>query len=247
MKVKALVCGFLIATAPLLAADTAQLEAAAKKIADQQQKLADEVQELLKLLGMQSALSNISLISADASASSAVKVATADGIKEYQKKRFEEAKESFQKAWEDAPNTAFTNFNLGMVYHKLGKTALSKKMLKTSLDLDSSLAGSDKVKAFLEGKEFEKDIVNSEENKEIDEAKTQLTNLKKRVDSYLSSKTMPVPKRMSAAVEQLNKMVDIAGNHDKLVEEYYLDIADNFVAFEMFDRATELYQPMRRA
>lgn len=222
-----------------------KLIAVVERLSKQQQQLADELDTLLRLLGMQSALEDVTLIPADSDASEVVTTNTRDGIKAYGKKRYEAAKEDLQAAWEDAPNSAFTNFNLGMVYNKLGKIALSKKMFKATLDIDDTIAAADKVRTYLDGKK--KSAKDDEESDALKTARTELINHKKEVDSYISSKTLPLAKRMTAAAKSLEAMITTAEPHDKLVQEYYVDIGKTYVAFEMYDKALVLFLRYERA
>jgi len=219
--------------------DREQLVTIAERISSQQEQLASEISELLRLLGMESALEGVEPIPADDTATTSVRQQTTEAIKEYSKKRYEAAKEAFQAAWEDAPNAAFTNYNLGIAYYKLGKVALAKKMFKAALEIDGNVAAADKVRDFLEGKAHGDE--ESEESQDLKDVRTKMTNLKKRVDSYLSSKNMGLPKRMSAVAKLLEEMVDTGKEYDVLIQEYYVDIARRFSAFEMYDKAIKLF------
>lgn len=220
--------------------DRQKVLAAAERIAKQQEQLASEVQALMKMLGMKGSLEGLTPMNAPEGATQGVKDKTAQGIGEYHKSRYESAKESFQSAWEDAPNAVFTNYNLGLVYDRLSKVALAKKMFKTVLDLDKNVAGADKIRKFLDDRPPTSTVVEGDEAPELKEARTEMINLAKQVDSYLSNKTLPVSKRMTATANHLKEMVDTAAPYDKLVQEYYVDIAEKYAAFELYDTAMNL-------
>jgi tetratricopeptide (TPR) repeat protein len=205
-------------------------------IVNKQSQLADEISSLQKLLVDSPEIDDLDLRNPRVAMDSRVKVRTEDGIKMYKKEKYEMAKDLFQSAWEEAPNDSITNFNLGMAYHKMGKAALAKKFLKSSVDMDNTFKGSEKIYTYLEGKRKEVDS----ESDEVKGLRTELINLKKENSSYMASKSLPLHKRMSSVIKSLREMEESAQAHDELIEDYYVEMANTYSAFEHYDKAVRL-------
>lgn len=228
---------------PLLAEeaiDRKRLMEAVEQLTTQHELLADEIDNIKKLLGVYPELDGLDPLEPSKKMNERVRIRIEDGIKSYRTADYERAKEDFQRAWEEAPDRATTNYNLGLAYHKMGNLPLAKKMLKSALEIDPKLKDAGKIRNYLEGKATEESNDGLSEEEKIKQ--TAMINLKKEADSYLYSNSLSLPKRRSETVKVLREMVQKAQGSNKLKEKYYLDVADTYALFELFDDALDVLE-----
>ena len=213
---------------------------AVERIAEKQESLAGELTKLKQMLGLDGALDDISLLKPSDKMSERVTVRIEDGLKAYEKKQFQKAKETFQQAWEAAPDSHVTNFNLGMAYYQLGNVPLAKKMLKTTLEKEPKVASHEKIKAYLSGttedKEDSSALTSAE--KKLDR---EVTNLKNEASSYRESKGLTIPKRRGETVRVLREIVERVQGHPKLQKKHLRDVADTYALFELYPEALKTF------
>lgn len=230
----------LLAAAPICAEPihAESLKQQVARIARQQEKLAEEIQVLERLLGVVDSLGGLEPMAAPTELLESTQTMIRKGIEAFQEQSYDVAKERFQEAWEEAPESAVTNFNLGLIYHQLGKTALSKRFLKSALDQDPKIKGAEEIRTFLAGDLTEE--LQDTERSELLEARTEMINLKKQASSYLNSKSMTLPKRLSHTCAILRKMEQKSKDNPFLIQDYFRDMADTYASMEMYDQALSL-------
>lgn len=205
-----------------------------QRIDKQSQDLNEQVHLLKNLLGQPTSL-NLEPKKASSDMSERARIRTEDGLKSYEEENYESAKDSFHLAWENAPSSSISHFNLGLAYHKLGNTPLAKKMLKSAVELDPEMEHGKKIKQFVMGS-FGKEESNSLSLVDT-KLKTQVTNLMKRAESYMKSQELSPPERTKLVVRTLDEVIELSQIHPFLVQEFYMPIIDMFTSFEMYERA----------
>lgn len=225
---------------PLSAYDRGKVVKAIEKIEENQRSLRKELTELKALLGVNEVVEGLKLLEADKDLSSDVKKKIEQGTTAYEKGDYTEAKKSFREAWELSPEQHVTQYNLGLVYQKMGNEALAKRMLKSALDQNPNIKDADKIKEFLTGnlkskKEEESPLIN------------ELKNLEKEAQSYAKSTILDKPKRAKETVQTLVMMEEkLKGNPDLQVK-HYLEMADLYAAFDWNQKALDLYKDYEKA
>ena len=162
-----------------------------RDIEEYQDKLEEEIEELKASLGMTPGIDGAMPVEAHKTASPRIKLRTEDGIKSFLKNDYEQAKEEFQGAWEEKPNNAEANYNLGLVYYKTGNTALAKKMLKTAIEIDPQIKNAAEIEEFIHGK---KNTANQNDEEDVTPeeraVRTEMVNLRRETESYIRTKNM---------------------------------------------------------
>lgn len=240
MRSQALLFSSLLCAA-FCTVDASQTEEKLEKAKDllvhirmRQTELEEQLEKLETLLGVENKGLQLEPLSPKNVKNITTKI-TRQGIDFFAKKEYEKAKELFHKAWEEEPTQAITNYNLGLSYAKLGKDPLAKKFLKSAIEIDIKLSESDQIKKYMN-----QEVVKKKKEKEdpaLAVSRTKVINLRKKVDSYLSSRSLSLSDRMQQATVALRQMESFAKEYDQLIEEYYLDISDRYVTFEMYDEA----------
>jgi tetratricopeptide (TPR) repeat protein len=218
-----------------------------EQISSQYRLLKEEIDHLKTLLGAGPELEDLQPLAGTKAMSERVRTRLVEGGESFQSGDYEDAKKKFQIAWEKAPDKAVTNYNLGITYHRLGNFPLAKKMLKAALEQNETIAGSSKIRSYLLGGE---DSPHGKELSEEDKVmQTAMTNLKKEASSYLHMKSLPLPKRRAETVKVLRQMRAKAEDNSNLKQDYFLEVADSYALFELYDDAVavldEYEQSMR--
>lgn len=221
--------------------DKTRLLEAVEKLASQHEALSEEIANLKKLLGVLPALDGLEPLEPTSKMKERLRVRVEDGIKSFATGDFERAKEDFQRAWEEDPEPAVTNYNLGLAYHRLGNLPLAKKMLKAALEKNPKLEAADKISAYLEGKTVsessEGELTEEEEIKQ-----TAMINLKQEANSYIASTSLSLPKRRAESVKVLREMAQKAQGSEVLKQKYFLDMADGYARFELYEDALKVLE-----
>lgn len=216
--------------------DKDKVLSAVNELARQNDRLSDEIEKLRKLLGAHSELDDLKTLETRASMPERLRIRMEDGIKAFEKGDFSQAKEDFYLAWENDPDSYITNYNLGLAYYRLNQVPLAKKMFKVAVEGNPKMPGSDKINDFLAGKRSDSKS-NGKMTKEEQGLHTELINLKNEAESYAKASNLTSSAKMKASVETMRKILAKAEPSKKLVEEFYLPVADVFSAYEMYDEA----------
>jgi tetratricopeptide (TPR) repeat protein len=241
-----LMIGALLAASPLVGAVSPELNRdkllkAVEALEVQHRELTDEISQIKSLLGVDPALEDLPLLAATAKLPERVRVRVEDGVKAYKDSKYEQAKDLFQTAWEEAPDNSLVHFNLGMAYQKLGNVSLAKKMLKTAVELDPKIPSAEKIKAFLAGKITDLKKGEDELSEEERSLKNTLTNLQHEANSYMKSRTLPLPKRRSETVKLLREIISKAAESEKIQREFLPAVAESYALFDMHEDALLAY------
>jgi tetratricopeptide (TPR) repeat protein len=211
------------------------------ELARQRDALSKEIEKLQDLLGADSELDDLKTLEAKATMPERLRIRIADGIRAYSKGDFEKAKDDFQMAWEIDSENSITNYNLGLAYYQLNNFPLAKRMLHVAVKGDPKISQVEKINEFLLGK---KALSKKPEKLSTEETRlhTELVNLKNEAESYLKAKNLSSFIRMKSTVSTLEKILEKAKDHDKLVQEFYLPVADTLSLYDMFDKALDVLQ-----
>lgn len=238
----ALLLSALVLT-PLQAEDSIDRTAllkATENLEQQQRQLQREIAKLKAILGIESSLEKLQPLVADDSMKPRCRRKTGDAIQAFKDGDYDEAKRLFQQAWEDAPDHHIPNYNLGVLYHKLGKPILAKRFFKAALEMDKDVAAADEIRSYLSG-ETETASDGHTLSAEEKALRNELINLRKEAQSYMHSQALPLPKRRSATVAVLRQMTKKAEPFPELKKEHLLEVADIYRVFELYDEALTLY------
>lgn len=211
----------------------------------QQKKLSADIQKLQEALGLTDPLEALDPLETDEEMTKIVKEFTNEGLKEFRRGNFDQAKHEFQKAWEEQPAHPGTNYNLGLVYHRLGNMPLAKKMLGFSLENKKDLAGAPAIKAFL-NIEKEKGAEKSLTKDQI-ALETEVINLKNEMDSTFRSKAIPYIKRVTKTLTLLDALVQKIKGHDFLIKKYSMELAERYATFELYGKSHTLLNLYEKA
>jgi tetratricopeptide (TPR) repeat protein len=231
----------LLFTSPLSAFDRHKVMKAFEKIESNEKQLKEEINELRKLLGVNAAVEDLTLLEANKNMSEEIKKKIVEGSKLYNAGDYKEAKKSFREAWESGPDQYITQYNLGLAYQKIGNEALAKKMLKSALESNSELKDADKIREFLTG------AVKEEVSDGSKVLANDLKNLKKEAQSYAKSSILDEPSKIKETIKTLTLMEEKLKNQPALQRDYYLDIADFYSSFEWHQKALSLYKSYEEA
>lgn len=227
-------------------ADRGEIREVVEQLEKQHENLSNQIEKLKKLLGEFPEIDKMHLLEATEDMKETVRLHLEEGVKSYLKSDYEEAKESLQEAWEENPDNYVLNYNLGMAYYKLGKIALAKKMLKVALEENPEIEGKEEIKGFIEGKKREekKVFLFSEEEKKL---RTDIINLKKKVDSYIKSNTLSHPNKMKLVFNIVKEIFDKSEGKNKLIREFYLSLVDLLASYEMYGKALDTLEQYERS
>ncbi|MFT4552488.1 MAG: tetratricopeptide (TPR) repeat protein [Chlamydiales bacterium] len=215
-------------------------------LARQHDRLSDEIEKLKRLLGAHSELDGLKVLEARAGMPERLRIRLEDGIKAFNEGDFIQAKEDFYLAWENDSDSYITNFNLGLAYYRLDQIPLAKRMFKVALEGNSKMPESDKIKDYLAGGVSER-ISTEKLSKEEQVLHTELVNLKNEADSYIKASNLTSSAKMKASVATMKNMLLKAESSKKLVEEFYLPVAEVFSAYEMFDEAFAVFEKYEKS
>jgi tetratricopeptide (TPR) repeat protein len=233
-------------TGSICASQDAALVAVMDKLVTQHKQLGEEIEALQKLLGREGPLDALKPQEADAGWSNELKEAIQRGNTAFAARKFSEAKDAHQEAWEVAPDLLATNYNLGLSYYRLGNMAMAKRMLKSALELDPNLHDREIVEDFLKG-ELKEDETPSKMSAEERKHRNEMLNMLKEMQSYRAARDLPLPKKLRAVTTTLDKMQKTAVDYPALKREFYYQMGEAFTDFELFDRALDLFQEYERA
>ena len=215
--------------------------AAIEAIESAQSDLNERIDALKRLYGLDTELESVQPLPALKSCSARMKVRTEDGATALENKDYERDKEDFHKAWEKEPESYVTNYNLALAYHRLGNLPLAKKMFKGALNLKDDVPHAALLRAYLEGRSYDPlSAADADQAKEEEALQNSLTNLHKEVKTYMRSKVMSRGQKMKAVASLLHDMRTQARDHDKVIQKHYLDLAETYAYFEMYDDALEV-------
>lgn len=220
---------------------------AVNALAKKQLELVQEIAALKDLLGASSPIDDLKPLSPAEGASQQVKTSIQEGNQAFTSFNYEQAKTKFQTAWERDANDPVANFNLGLAYHHLGNTPLAKKMLKSAIELNSTIDGHDKITAYLEGKSAAEHEVNPTQSNDQIAINNELINLKKEADSYIRSKSLTIPQKRKATTKVLREIVAKSSGLPDFIRDHYLELADTYITFDMIPEALHIYQTYEKA
>jgi tetratricopeptide (TPR) repeat protein len=242
---------FAIITAPLYGADQpfdrTKVVDAVNSLAKKQQEINQEIATLKLLLGVSSPIEELKPLSSVEGTSQQIKTNVDEGNQAFNTQNFELAKSKYQAAWEIDSNDAVANYNLGLAYHHLGNTPLAKKMLKSAIEINSSLEARDKITAYIEGKSALELASSPSPSPEQASIHNDLINLKKEADSYLRSKALSMPQKRKSTTKVLKDIVTKSKDLPDFIRDHYMELADIYITFEMFPEAIQLYQSYEKA
>lgn len=237
-----LVFTFISFYSELGAFDRKQVFDAFKKIESQELDLKKEIEELRKLLGLNSELEELTLKAPHADMSKELKEKVEKATEAYNKEKYDEAKKLLREAWEMAPDDHVVQYNLGLSYQKLGNEVMAKKMLRSAIEAKPALEGADKIQAFLEG---------AEEKNGLDAAasivQNEIQNLKKEADSYLKSSLLDYPQKMKAVLGVLAQLEEKLEKEPRLKRDNLLEVAKFYASFEWYEKSLELFRKYEEA
>lgn len=214
-----------------------------ERLSEKQREVEEELQVLKGLVGMHSVIDALELLEPSPGMAERIKVRIEDGLGAYKEKKYESAKEAFQKAWEEDPNDPIATFNLGMAYQRLGNTALAKRMFKATVELQPPIPYIDTLQTYLTGgSRSQGTSSHTKENDKLKEQRTELANMQKQADSYLHSTELAPPKRRAAVAHVLKKMVAQAKEDKELIKEYFIVIGERYSELELYDEALEVFE-----
>lgn len=214
-------------------------------IRDEYAKLGQEIEQLKRLLGKDDGMEKLSMIELSEEAADAVTIYTEEGVRLYKAGDLQGAKEALQKAYEQAPNLMEANYNLGLLYYKMGNRAMAKKLLKTVLEGEKELPGRKAMADYVEGKREEPAV---KELARVDpRAKNELLNLRKEAESYLRARELTLPAKKKATVGVLEKMHALTTDSKELQKEFLLSLGESFADFEMYQRALDVFKEYETA
>lgn len=202
-------------------------------------ELGEEVRFLQELLGIFSPLEKLELAAIKEDMTASLKAKFKKAAQAYQDGDYSLAKNIFQQAWEENPNIYQTNYNLGLTYQKLGQLPIAKRMLKNALEMYPQIEGASSIQRFLSGQEWELNIKDGTLSTE-EELNTEIINLKKEMESYVSSKILSQPKRFELAVGVLEEIEKKIRESKELKQKYFLELADHYEAFAWYEKALNI-------
>lgn len=234
----------LLLTQALLSADSLPRERlleVLQSLAQQHEKLGDEIKQLRSLLGRDQRVATLKVLEDAKDLDERVQVRIEDGVKAFNEGKYERAKEAFQLAWEEAPESPLTHYNLGLAYYQLDNIPMAKKMFKSTLELKEDIANADLLKEFVTGKlgETGDDPALSGEEKSW---RTDIINHQKEIDSYVHSRELSKAARLQATVDALRSMESIASKSPALQKEFLFRIGETYAGLELYGKALEVFR-----
>jgi tetratricopeptide (TPR) repeat protein len=239
----ALACGICMSSQGVCndAPNTKELIKIVKDLETHHSRLTKDIIRIKRLLHIDSKLSNVALILPNKEMTKESKGYTNEGIEKYNAQEYDEAKEYFQSAWEEAPNSYVTNFNLALCYYHLGNMPLAKKMMKASIDIKEDLPNKEALDDFLsdtlvddDENDADDDDALTDEEKEIH---TYVINMKKEIESYMKSTSMPFHSKIKAIIHNLETITEKISGHDKLIHQFNLSLAEVYTNYEYYSAA----------
>lgn len=196
--------------------------------------MGQKLHQLQKILGVSTGFEQMEPLSVTEEGTERFRLRMKEGIKLYHLREYLEAKEAWQRAWEGEPDIAEVQYNLGLVYYRLGNLPLSKKMFKGALEQKKTLPYREEIQEFLDGKN-----VREEEDPE-DLVRSELINLKKEADSYMRSQKLDYPRKMRTTLQTVDKLLELTKESEDSQRNYLPFAADTYAAFECYEKALSL-------
>lgn len=209
-----------------------------KALIAKQDEINEQIETIKQLLGMSTVLDGIGLMDADENEDEDVQSLLKEAKALFQKKKYQEAKELYQDAWEKDPSSQVASYNLGISYAKMSRPVLAKKFLKQAVDAKGKIENKERILSYLRG---EKEAKETEETID-EELKTKLTNLQKETDSLMRSPHLTGPKKVKSVISSLEKFKAQMEGKEGEFGEYYTYISDAYSAFEMYPEAVDALQ-----
>ncbi len=201
-----------------------------------QDEVNSQISKIKELLGLGSALEGLGLLETT-NEDEQVKSLTAKAKPLFEAKKYSEAKDLLQDAWESDPSSQVASYNLGLSYARMNRPILAKKFLKQAVDAKIELDNKEQVLSYLRGEKESIVSVKQGDSK----LQTELTNLQKETDSLLRSTHVSGPEKIKLVISSIESLKEKVKNADKdeHVENYYTYISDAYSAFEMYSEALD--------
>ncbi|MDF2578075.1 MAG: hypothetical protein K0S74_1559 [Chlamydiales bacterium] len=245
LALQGLCLGALVEGAPT--SQRQKINTSIQKLEQQQKAMEEELKKLKGLLGMNDAIYQLKLLKSLTSLPDKVVPLMEQGIKDYELEKYEEAKELFQKVWEELPENLEANFNLGMTYYQLSNVILAKQMFQTALKANPQIEGAKILRSFIDNKdEIAASTESQEESEEVKGLRTEFLNKQKEANSYLKA-NFAYPKRAQLVIEILDVLSSKGAAHDSIIRDFFPWISETYTNFECYQKALEILKSYEKA